>query len=61
MGDYFFCYDKNLMKHLRGEGHTYITKAINPKTRNMFALFEVSEELDASIRNFNKVASLNFG
>lgn len=61
MGDYFFCYDKLLMKHLRNEGHTYITKAINPKTKNMFALFEVSSDLDESIKSYNKVTSPFFG
>lgn len=52
MRDYFFCYDKLLMKYLRSNGHKYITKAINPNTKNMFALFEVSDELNEAIQNY---------
>lgn len=61
MGNFFFCYDKSMMLYLRSSGHKYITKAINPNTKNMFALFEVSSELNESIKIYNKEARRFFG
>jgi hypothetical protein len=44
---YFFCYDRELAFILRKiHGFEYITKAIHPRTKQLFYLFERTPELN---------------
>lgn len=51
---YFFCYDYKLASFLNSKKIRYITKAINPNSNMFFWLYEQTEELSNSIKEFKK-------
>ncbi|WP_025912022.1 hypothetical protein [Priestia flexa] len=51
---FFYCYDKGLMEELKRKGHRYITKAIHPVSRNLFAVYIFTDELRKQIDIWNK-------
>lgn len=50
--DYFFCYNPKLSAYLYLQGLSYITKAIHPKTQQLFSLYQHSEELTTAIKKY---------
>jgi hypothetical protein len=40
---------------LKSQGFVYITKALNPKTKTPYFLFEKSKELDLAIEKWNDI------
>lgn len=50
VNDFFFCYDKKVMKYLRYEKEIgFITKALHPDTKATFWLFEKTSELQEAL------------
>jgi len=53
--EYFYCYDKSLMKFLRYDSNlNFICCGKHPTTDNMFWLFKRSEELNVYMAKFNE-------
>lgn len=52
--DYFFCYNPKLSAYLYLKGIQYITKAIHPKSQQLFSLYECSEKLTMAINEYKK-------
>ena len=51
---YFFCYDKKVMKELRYRYKMeFITEAIHKKTKRTFYLFEITNELTKALAEIN--------
>jgi hypothetical protein len=51
--NYFYCYDRELMKYLRYENNIqFICTALHQKTMDQFWLFERSDQLYASLNTF---------
>ncbi|ODG93720.1 hypothetical protein BED47_00690 [Gottfriedia luciferensis] len=42
---YFFCHNKKVSDFIKSKGIDYITVAIDPKTRILFSLYEITLEL----------------
>ena len=56
MKNYFFCYDKRLADFIRyKKGIDYITVAQNPKTKKIFALFPITQELQQAINEYKNL------
>jgi hypothetical protein len=51
---FFFCYDKSLTEYLLSKNVHYITKAIHPTSKKMFALFQQSEELSIRMNEYKR-------
>jgi len=51
---FFFCYDRSLTEYLLSKNLHYITKAIHPMSKRMFALFEQSEELSIRMNEYKR-------
>lgn len=49
---FFFCYNKDLAKHLTNNNFRYITIAKEPKNLKTFTLFYRSEELENELTNY---------
>lgn len=48
--DFFFCYDKKIMKYLRYDKDiSFITRALHPETKVEFWLFYKTEELEQAL------------
>ncbi len=52
---YFYCYSIKLKDFLKSQGLNYITKALNPKTKFPYFMFNKSEKLDIAIVKWNKL------
>lgn len=52
---FFYCYSIKLKDFLKSQGLNYITKALNPKSKKPYFLFEKSLELDVAIEKWNKI------
>lgn len=52
--DYFFCYNPKLSAYLYLKDIQYITKAIHPKSNQLFSLYKHCEELTNEINNYKK-------
>lgn len=52
---YFYCYSFALKNFIKKFGIKYITKAINPKTRTPYFMYEKSSKLDEIIRMWNEL------
>ncbi len=54
MKQYFFCYDKKLLKFLkRDRSLSYICHGIHPKTWKDFYLFPITDELDNALQEYS--------
>lgn len=51
---YFFCYTKILSDYLKEKGFFPITVALEPKTKQIFSLYEVSDELSQALKSYKK-------
>ena len=53
--EFFFCYDKEVAKHLRYEKNIrFITTALHKETKAEFWLFHRNAELDEALQEINK-------
>lgn len=52
--DYFFCYTKVLSDYLVSRGHKPITVAMEPKTKQIFSLYLVTDLLSESLKGYKK-------
>lgn len=53
--DFYFCYDKKIMKYLRyDKGINFIMTAIHEKTGNKFWLFQQSDKLTMALQEISK-------
>jgi hypothetical protein len=53
--EYFYCYDKSLMKHLRYDHNiNFICCGLHPKTKIMFWQFVRESVLDQAIKGFTE-------
>lgn len=53
--NYFYCYNKRVSDHLKSNNIQYITVALDPKTKKMFSLYLINDELQASLDEYKKV------
>lgn len=54
VNDFFFCYDKKVMKYLRyTKGIGFITNALHPNTKLEFWLFEKTSELQEALNEIS--------
>ncbi|WP_169823946.1 DUF5659 domain-containing protein [Bacillus marinisedimentorum] len=54
MKNYFFCYSKRVSDFLASKGIQFITVAIEPKTKKMFSLYEINEELQKALDQYKQ-------
>jgi hypothetical protein len=55
--DYFYCYDKSLMKHLRYDHNiNFICCGLHPKTKIMFWQFMRTNELSIAMTEYFNVS-----
>ncbi len=52
--DFFYAYDLGLVKYLRKKGFRYISKQRHPVTNNEFAIFVITEDIQAEIDKWNE-------
>lgn len=52
--NYFYCYSYDLASYIMSKGIRYVCIAKSTKTDKTFTLFEQSEELRRSIKEFNQ-------
>ncbi|WP_226035642.1 hypothetical protein [Aquibacillus saliphilus] len=53
--DLFYCYNKRLSDHLFECGLTPLTIAINPKSKNIFSLYQKTNELQQAIDKYKRI------
>ena len=51
---HYFCYSKPLADFLFQRGHRIVTRAINPKTKHLFWLYVVTEQLSKDLKEWSK-------
>ncbi len=52
--DYFFCYTKKVSDYLKEKGFEHITVAQDPKTKKIFSLFKINEELQKALKAYKR-------
>jgi hypothetical protein len=50
---FFYCYSVRMKDFLKSQGICYITKALNPKSKRPYFMFEKSQNLDIAINKWN--------
>lgn len=54
MKNFFFCYNKKLSDFLSGRGIQFITVAQEPKSKKLFSLYQIDEQLQQAIDDYKK-------
>ena len=54
MKDYFFCYSTRVSDWLTFKGIRYICVAQEPKTKKLFSLYEINEELNEALQEYKQ-------
>lgn len=49
---HYFCYSKPLADYLYQRGHRVITRALNVKTKTMFWLYVMTEQLSSDLKQW---------
>lgn len=49
---FFFCYNKNVSDYLTGKGIKYITVSRDLKTKKIFSLFQINDELQTALNEY---------
>ncbi|MGG1690583.1 DUF5659 domain-containing protein [Heyndrickxia ginsengihumi] len=54
MNNYFFCYTKRVSDFLKQNGFKPITVAQDPKTKKIFSLYAINEQLQRALDEYKK-------
>ncbi|MCC3645830.1 hypothetical protein JGK52_03910 [Cytobacillus oceanisediminis] len=52
--NYFFCYTKRVSDFLQERGFSFITVAQDPKSKKLFSLYLITEELQKALAEYKK-------